>query len=70
MEACNLLASEGYEVVHISDIVRGAYNVANGESIRRTGIGIMDKEVAGGWGYGYGYSVTSGAIITAKMVKA
>lgn len=55
MAACNLLADEGYEVVHISDVIDGRYNFEtkfNGDA---------------GWGYGYGYSVTDGAVITARL---
>ena len=65
MDACNLLAAEGYEVVHISDVIRGhyQYNTWAGENIGH------GRTWGAGWGYGYGYSVTDGVVITAKLVN-
>lgn len=64
MDACNLLAEQGYEVVHISDIIDGHfdYNTWQGSN-RQAG----SRSWGAGWGYGYGYSVTDGVIITAKL---
>ena len=67
MDACNLLADEGYEVMHISDVIDGRYNFATME-LQNKNAGVGQGSVwAGGWGYGYGYSVTDGAIVTAPL---
>ena len=67
MDACNSLADEGYDVVHISDVIDGRYNFATRElQNKNSGLG-TGSSWGGGWGYGYGYSVTDGAVITARL---
>ena len=66
MAACNALAAEGYDIVHISDIISGRYQYKTKEFSNRP-LGHLDSTAAGGWGYGYGYSVTDGVVITAKL---
>ena len=67
MDACNLLAAEGYEVVHISDVIRGEFNWDTWKGENQAG-GFRSTWGAG-WGYGYGYSITHGVVITAKLVN-
>ena len=70
MDACNLLAAEGYEVVHISDVIRGRYQWETWEGQNDYGNALSPKRTWGaGWGYGYGYSITHGVVITAKLVN-
>jgi len=70
MDACNTLDAEGYDVVHISDVIDGRYKYRFRE-LENNNPGVMSGSVwAGGWGYGYGYSVTDGVVITAKLKNA
>ncbi|MFN8962866.1 MAG: hypothetical protein ACK5YV_15110 [Betaproteobacteria bacterium] len=70
MGACNTLDAEGYEVVHISDVIDGRYEYQTRE-LENKNPGVLSGTVwAGGWGYGYGYSVTDGVVITAKLKNA
>lgn len=59
MNACNTLSDEGYDIVHVSDIIAGKYQFDTKERTQ------MDGGWA--WGYGYGYSITDGVVITAKL---
>lgn len=70
MDACNSLAEEGYEVVHISDVIDGRYQWRKWEGENRHGtFGQNGTTWGAGWGYGYGYSVTDGVVITAKLIN-
>ena len=70
MDVCNLLAAEGYEVVHISDVIRGRYQYRTWEGQNIRGGPLTRSSTWGaGWGYGYGYSITQGVVITAKLVN-
>ncbi len=67
MDACNSLAEEGYEVVHISDIIDGKFRYET-KALENKNSGVLSgSSWGGGWGYGYGYSVTDGVVITAKL---
>ena len=67
MDACNSLADDGYEVVHISDVIDGRYSFATRELENKNPGAFQGTTWGGGWGYGYGYSVTDGAVITARL---
>ncbi|MGP9510887.1 MULTISPECIES: hypothetical protein [unclassified Halomonas] len=68
MDACNALANDGYEVVHISDVIDGRYHWQKWEGQNKHGsFGQNGTTWGAGWGYGYGYSVTDGVVITAKL---
>lgn len=71
MEACNSLAEDGYEVVHISDVIDGRYQWKTWEGKNSHGVLGHNGTTWGGlvWGYGYGYSVTDGVVITARLAK-
>ncbi len=53
---CNELAEQGYRVINITPILRGAH--------RHRLVGTSKR----GGGYGFGYSVTSGMMITAELI--
>lgn len=69
-DACNLLASEGYQVLNMVDITSGSYkyeykglNISS--STRITADTEKVSSNGGGYGYGYGYSYTEGVILLA-----
>ena len=61
-DTCNELDQAGYDVIKISDIVRGAYNYAVDRYHSVTNSSAPDTC----YSYGYGYSVTDGVIIIGK----
>lgn len=58
-KAVNLLNSDGYEVVSISEALSGAYNYQYATTGGQTNAG---------YGYGYGYSYTEGVTIVARKM--
>lgn len=60
-EACNTLAAEGYDVISITPLLRGAHHHQFSTGAQQKGTG------PGGFGYGYGYSVTDSIVIVGRI---
>jgi len=67
-EAANLLEGEGYSVVSVIPITKGAWrhNFQELENRIRGGTTWGDNVWAGGWAYGFGFGRTEDIIIIAK----
>lgn len=60
--ACNQLASEGYDVISITPILRGVH-------VHEYNAGNLKKGTGhSGFGYGYGYSLTDSLLIVGKLI--
>ena len=56
---CNELFADGYEVIHMSDVIGGRYKAEHRiENVNGGGAG---------WGYGFGFSLTDGVVLTARL---
>ncbi|MGM0421660.1 MAG: hypothetical protein ACQEQL_01020 [Pseudomonadota bacterium] len=60
-DACNALAMDGYEVISVTPLLRGAHQHQYSAGALQKGTG------PSGFGYGYGYSITDSIVVLGKL---